>query len=159
MPRPWCMLVIFCEAACVCMYVCNGGPERLCRTRTKAGCVSTEVLHRVVTVSAPTPALPSAFRPRRRGTLWSRGSAGRGGAPSVRASGSALGPTPALLAPGARESGGFPAASGRKQGPPSPMPLQGPQPRQAPTSGTGSGQSICPLLSLHCPHSDCTEEK
>lgn len=142
MPRLWSMLVIFCEAACVYMYMCNGGPERSCWTRTTAGCMSTELLHRVITVSTLTPALPSAFRPGRRGTPQSRGSTGRRGAPSLRASGSALGPTPALLAPGAQESGGFPAASGRKQGLPSPMHLQGPQPCRAPTSGTGSGQSF-----------------
>ncbi|KAJ8777123.1 hypothetical protein J1605_014506 [Eschrichtius robustus] len=39
------------------------------------------------------------------------------GAPSPRASGSSLGPTPALLAPGARESSGFPAASGPNASP------------------------------------------
>lgn len=141
------------------MCMCNGGPERSCRTRTRAGCVSTEVRHRVITVSTRTHSIPSAFRPGRRGTPRSRGSTGRGGAPSLRASGSALGPTPALLAPGAQESGGFPAASGRKQGPPSPMHLQGPQPCRAATSGTGSGQSICPFSPLHCPHSFCTEEE
>ena len=59
------------------MCMCNGGPERSCRTRTTAGCVSTEVRHRVITVSTRTPSIPSAFRPGRRGTepqlYWARG--------------------------------------------------------------------------------------
>lgn len=48
------------------------------------------------------------------------------GAPSPRASGSALGPAPALLAPGARRAAGFQLASGRKPGPPSPHAPLGP---------------------------------
>lgn len=69
-----------CTHICACVMVglrvCRW---KSCRTRTTAGCVSRiEVLfHRVITVSARTPALPRASRPGRRGTPRSRGSTGR----------------------------------------------------------------------------------
>lgn len=77
------------------------------------------------------------------------------GAPAPRASGSALGPTPAMLAPGARGAAGFQLASGRKPGPPLPprtsrahSPAELPAP---PGELAGSGLGVCPLLPSRAP--------
>lgn len=110
----------FCEPVCAYMCTCHGEPPcascemlrvEIARIRANAGCVlRTEVpLHRVITAFYPHTLTQECLQAREARDPVEPGLNRAPGAPSRRASGSALGPTPALLAPGARESGGFPA--------------------------------------------------
>lgn len=132
----------FGEPLCTYMCTCRGEPPsagwemlrvEIAWIRAKAGCVlRTEVpLHRVITAFYPHTLTRERLQAREPQDPVEPVQSWAPGAPSRRASGSSFGPAPALLAPGARESGGFPA---RLRHLPSPHPHAPLGPKAQPSS-------------------------